>query len=220
MLFNGCERHIDVATPYESKGKTSYDEYVLPVIKEELADCNIPKMLLVHCAGAHYPVKNANPPWEKHFDNIVEPEVLAGLAEDIKDRVNRYDDAMLYEDKVLGEIVGLLKGRERPAMMLYISDHGESPRAVNWRIFTELSVYEVPFVVWLSESYRKQFPETVTRLEAARCKPFQSDELTYGIVELGQILNVGALDQSFLSPSFCGRKPRVVNKGRMVYNVE
>lgn len=220
MLFNGCDRHIDVGAAYEPKGKTSYDEYVLPVIKEELTDCNLPQLLLVHLAGAHYPVKNANPSSEKHFDNTVEPEVLAGLAENVKDRVNRYDDAMLYEDKVLGEIVGFLKGRERPAMMLYISDHGESPQASNWRIFTEMSVYEVPLVVWLSESYRKQFPETVRRLEAARDKSFQSDELTHGIVELGQILDVGTSVQSFLSPSFCGRKPRVVNNGKMWYNVD
>lgn len=218
MIFNGCERRILALEDFAGKGKC-YDETVVPLVERELEAGDCAKVVFVHLSGAHFPVKDAVPERDRHFSDSVEPECLAGLSPESRDRVNRYDDAILYEDMVLGRIVDVLKKRNRPGLMFFISDHGECPRAENWRMATERSVYEVPMVIWMSEQYRAKFPDTAARVEAAKDRPLQSDELTWGLLELAQVVGVPQADdaKSFLSPSFKGRSPRLMQGGETVY---
>lgn len=218
MIFNGCERRILAFEDFAGKGKC-HDENVVPLVERELGTGNCAKAVFVHLCGMHFPVKDAVPERDRHFSDSVEPECLAGLSPESRDRVNRYDDAILYEDMVLGRIVDVLKKRNRPGLMFFISDHGECPRAENWRMATERSVYEVPMVIWMSEEYRAKFPDTAARVEAAKDRPLQSDELTWGLVELAQVVGVPQTDdaKSFLSPAFEGRSPRLMRNGEAVY---
>lgn len=219
MIFKGCESRIWVFENFQGK---CYDENVVPLVERELGTGNCAKVVFVHLCGMHFPVKDAVPERDRHFSDSVEPECLAGLSSESRERVNRYDDAILYEDKVLGLIVDVLKKRNRPCLMMFISDHGECPRAENWRMATERSVYEVPMVIWMSEQYRAKFPDTAARVEAAKGRPLQSDELTWGLVELAQVVGVPQADdaKSFLSPAFKGRSPRLMQGGETVYRHE
>lgn len=218
MIFNGCESRISAFREFRGKGKC-YDENLVPLVERELETGSCAKVVFVHLGGMHFPIRNVVPESDKHFSDSVESDCLVGLSPESRDRVNRYDDAILYEDKVLGMLVDVLKKRNRPSLMMFISDHGECPRAENWRIATEMSVYEVPMVIWLSEQYRAKFPETVARVEAAKDRALQSDELTWGIIELGQVVGVPHVDdeKSFLSPAFMGRSPRLVQGGKAIY---
>lgn len=217
IIFNGCEHRTRVSSVRTSEGR-SFDERVVPLLAKELRKTESPKVVFIHLAGMHYPVQNVIPEKERHYTDEIENACLEGLSARMKDRINRYDDAILYEDKVLGQIIDVLKKSPRPACMMFISDHGESPWAEDWRIYTEPAVYEVPMVIWLSEKYRECFPKTVDRVVLAKNRPFQSDELTDGMLELGQLEplpNRGG--KSFLAPEFRGRNPRVIDKGCIVY---
>lgn len=214
MIFNGCERKISMLV--EKKGASHYDETMVPYLRAELSKPG-PQAVFVHLAGMHYPVHNACPKEDKHFDDNVEGEVLKGLSAYNRDRRNRYDDGILYEDKVLGLIVDALKENDRPSILFFISDHGESPRADGWRVFTDADVYELPCVFWMSPKYQTQFPNIAAALREAIDKPLQPDMLTGGLLEIAQIelskLNV----ISFLQPDFKCRSPRKVDKGRLNY---
>ena len=217
IIFNGCARRTSVFMTGKTKGRC-FDENVVPLLEDEFVKADGPMAVFVHLAGMHYPVKNAVPEQEKHYTSETEGKELEGLSARMKDRINRYDDAILYEDKVLGRIVDVLKRRNRPTCMMFISDHGESPWAEDWRIYTEPAIYEVPMVIWLSDQYREKFPQTEKRIAQAKDRPFQSDELTDGLLELGQIEPLpNRTGKSFLSPDFLGRAPRVIDKGRIVY---
>lgn len=218
-IFNGCDKRVSVHKEF-AKGDwlSCYDENVVPYLDRELRSPGGPKLVFVHLAGMHYPVQNVIPPEEAHYNNLVEPSVLAGLSDAKTDRINRYDDAILYEDKVLGAIVDVLKSHDRPVCLFFISDHGESPRADNWRVFTDRDVYEIPMVIWLSDKYRKLYPQILSKVEASVDRPCQSDELTYGLLELGRIRLEYDPSKSFLSHEFKGRNPRVIDKGRIVYD--
>ena len=102
---------------------------------------------------------------------------------------------------------------------MFISDHGESPRAKGWRDFHDPETYEVPMFIWLSTEYRKLFPNVVDAIVAAKDKSAQSDELSHGLIHLGLISNLPHWDErkDFLSPSFAGRNPRKIDKGRLIY---
>ena len=221
-IFNGCVARVNVPEEFPQDEKT-YDERTVALLKRELERTpDRPQLVFVHLAGAHFPVEKANPKSENHFSDAVEGDVLADLAQapEARDRCNRYDNAMLYEDKVLGQLVDVVKSASRrPACLVYLSDHGESPRAGSWRDYANDDLYEVPCVLWFSESYQKAFPDVVASARRAATRPMQSDEMTCGLIELGRITGLPNVrpEQSFLNDGFRGRHPRKVDKGRRTY---
>lgn len=154
----------------------------------------------------------------------MEGEVLAGLSDEARDRMNRYDNGIRYEDKVLGLIVDALKNRKmkRPCCMFFCSDHGESPRSKGWRDYDDDDVYEIPVVFWFSDKYAELFPETVSAVKSARKKKMQQDQLTGGLLSLCQIANwePDMERKNFLSDDFRLRRPRLVAKGKREYSEE
>ena len=218
QIFNGCERRLSVRKETIGKKRT-FDEDVIPLLEKELSASKTPSLIFIHLAGMHYPVQGVIPEREKHFTDEVEGECISNMTARDRDRNNRYDDAILYEDKVLGGLVDVLRKRDRPSCLMFISDHGESPRAKGWRDFHDPETYEVPMFIWLSTEYRKLFPNVLDAIVAAKDKSAQSDELSHGLIHLGLISNLPHWDErkDFLSPSFAGRNPRKIDKGRLIY---
>lgn len=224
-IFSSCEDLISVNAEFpddrKAQGKV-FDERTAELLRRELAKSDSrPRLVFVHLAGIHYPVHNVNPKADNRFSDEVESECLQGLDMRLRDRRNRYDNGILYEDKVRGMLVDVVKREcRRPACLVFISDHGESPRAQGWRDFADEDTYEVPMVVWFSETYRDAFPETVRRASASAIRSMQSDELTFGLLELGQIKDAPGWtsEKNFLAPNFKGRFPRRIDKGRRVYS--
>ena len=217
-IFNGCEKRISVRKATKGKQRT-FDEDVIPLLERELETSEKPSMIFVHLGGMHYPVQDVIPENEKHFTDEIEGACIKKMSARNRDRNNRYDDAILYEDKVLGGLVDVLRKRNRPSCLMFISDHGESPRANEWRDFHSPEVYEVPMFIWLSPEYWKMFPNVAGAIVGVKDNPIQSDELSHGLIHLGLISGFPNWDErkDFLSPNFKGRNPRVIDKGRLVY---
>lgn len=214
LIFNGCTRKISLLS--EFKGASRYDEQFLPYLKATLSQEG-PQAIFIHLAGMHYPVHNACPPSFSHFVHGAESELISELSDKQKDRRNRYDDGILYEDFVLGEIVEELKSKKGAAIMFFISDHGESPRSEGWRIYTDMDVYEIPCVVWLSDEYKTRFPNETKELIEVANKRLQPDLMTVGLLELFGIEIPEISKESFLRQNFKCRDPRRVEHGRVVY---
>lgn len=215
-LFNGCEKRICPRSRLPPERK--YDEYMMPFITEEL-QCrkDRPLALFVHLTGMHFPVQDVNPPADNYFTDAIEADALEGLSEHDRDRRNRYDNGVRYEDKVLGMIVDALKETERAAMMFYITDHGESPRSSIWRNYEDVDVYELPCIIWFSDEYIRRFPTLNQNVKSVVDRPLQPDQMTTGLLDLGLVRREGLFDTSFLDEDFHGRSPRLMDKGRMVY---
>ncbi len=214
-IFNGCEKRISVENVFG--GKTVFDYETIPLMEKELASPDErPNLVLVHLAGMHFPVQNANPPEDDYFSDAIEPGVLEGWNARMRDRINRYDNATRYEDKVLGRFIDVLAKRNKPTAFFFISDHGESPRSRTWRDFNDEDVYCVPAVIWFSKEYVDAYPEKVRAFRAAASRPIQSDELTHGLLELGEVSNEFTNDpkSNFLHKDFKGRSPRKINRGK------
>ena len=220
-IFASCEKLISVHSEFP-ENKKWFDDCLAPILKRELASVtDRPNLVFVHMAGIHYPVHGVIPPTENYFSDSVDADHLKGLSTEQRDHMNRYDNGIRFEDKVRGELVDAVKAcGARPACVVYISDHGESPRSPGWRDHADLDTYEVPMFVWFSESYQRAFPDVVARTRAAADRPMQSDELTFGLIEFGRISGIPDVkpQQSFIHPDFKGRCPRQINKGRIVYS--
>lgn len=213
-IFNGCSERICLSGT-EAPG--TFDGSIVPQLEGVLKTAE-PTAVFVHLLGMHYPVQNVIPPSERFFTDSIQGECLKGLSIHDRDRRNRYDDAILYEDKVLSEIIDVVeKCGSRPSVVFFVSDHGESPRSSQWRDFEDRDVYRVPVFFWFSKQYREFYPEVVSRVEQCSQKPLQQDELTIGLLEITGARSPMFEDKSFLRNGFHPRKPRLINKGRMAY---
>lgn len=216
-IFNGCEKRISVAHEF---GRRVYDESVISLLEKELRlSDGRPNLIFIHLSGMHYPVQNVVPETENYFSDSVEPDVLKGYDAEGRDRINRYDNAILYEDKVLGGIIDLLDSSNRTNVCFFVSDHGESPRGSGWRIFEDKDVYSVPAIAWFSELYKNNYPDTVEKFKVSTGKRLQQDQITHGLLELGRLKTEfsGNSKYNFLLDNYKPRSPRVINKGRMIY---
>ncbi|MBR1871446.1 MAG: phosphoethanolamine transferase [Kiritimatiellae bacterium] len=223
-LFNGCSKReyskIDIGVG--AANFCGHDHKMLPVLEEWLSGkASGGRVFFVHLCGSHFPCESEylNTIHSAEWDEDTVDDATRNLSEKARRLVNRYDRAIHYEDMVLGRIVELLKQNSRPSLMLYISDHGESPQRGHWRDYSAAECYEVPFICWLSEAFRELRPELAERLEAAKDKPIQPDEMFGGFLE---ILDVHLADPakqppSFLDPTFKGRFPRLIRNGAVQY---
>lgn len=218
-LYKSCEtRHIVGALHPDRK---VYDGDIVPYLEKELQDDARPTIFFLWFSGMHYPLRDANPKEDDYFTNEIDAEELAGFSDFEKDRRNRYDNGILYEDKVLGQIVDVLKkGSRRPTFLFFSSDHGESPRSPQWRNFKDPETYELPVFFWFSQEYRARHQPLVEAISAARHKPLQPDEMTTGLLSLGFVTGVPEVGPQdvFFDANFRGRNPRKIDRGRGTYD--
>ena len=123
---------------------------------------------------------------------------------------------------MLAEIIGALEKLERPTYLLFISDHGESPRSSTWRNLDDMDLWEIPMFVWLSERYEAEYPEVVCQLRNAVKRPLQSDQIFLGILGLAGVVDYPYYEANadFMSDYFIPRTQRKINYGSSVYEEE
>ncbi len=130
-----------------------HDDVVLPHFKKFVKKEG-PKVVFVHLLGTHGAYYMRYPGDYKKFD----PELK--LSKDPK--IDHYDNAVLYNDYIVSEIINITKARAQKSFVLYFSDHGEE-------VFDEIdyaghsvdqnitkNMFEIPFVLWQSKAFQKE----------------------------------------------------------------
>ena len=132
--------------------------------------------------GQHVAYRNRFPAEAGYFTADSIPEYsTSGLRRSRDERriVADYDNAVRYNDRVVGEILD--RCRTRDAVVVYLSDHGEEVFDYahrNGRIHdATLSPdccrhqYEIPFMIWMSDRYRAARPELAAAIARAVDRP-------------------------------------------------
>ena len=102
---------------------------------------------------------------------------------------------------------------EDNAIMLYLSDHGEEiydfrdhygrTQEANKTVELLKYQYEIPFMIWCSDTYKSGHPIVIDNIAAAVDKPFMNDnvcQILFGLVEMSTIYYHPERD--LLSPHF------------------
>ena len=90
--------------------------------------------------------------------------------------INAYDNCILYLDSFMDELITYVDSLNRSAVVLYISDHGESfwegEKKLTLHGSYEISEYEfhVPMLVWYSDEYAANYPSKVENLKKNKTK--------------------------------------------------
>ena len=154
--------------------------------------------------GTHHSYKNRYP---DNFNKFKDTPFSNYKSDENFNIINNYDNAVLYTDFVVSEIIQKIKSLNTKSFVLYISDHGEelfkdhNMAGHNEDISTQ-DMYDVPFLLWQSEAYKKQKELTV---DANR--PYMLDDLFHSLSDLLQISAQEVdVERSIFNEAFKSRK--------------
>lgn len=148
-----------------------FDEVLLSGLRERIAAAERQRVFIVlHQKGSHGPSYYTRyPPQFEKFEPVCRSVELSRCTDE--ELVNAYDNTILYTDYFLARVVEILESlQETPALLMYMSDHGES--------LGELGLYlhgvpdsmapdvqrRVPFIVWASKGFFAENSEVMNRL--------------------------------------------------------
>ncbi len=97
--------------------------HALPFVVQQYAKDNL--LVILHLKGSHGPLYVDKVPQDfapfKPLCTHSEPSACS-----VESLVNAYDNTIVYNDMVLDNIIDTLQHTQNPALLLYMSDHGES----------------------------------------------------------------------------------------------
>lgn len=197
FLGEQADEHYFLKKEDASQGN-HYDEDLLQKLDEilPLADASSSAhyryrklFVVLHSYGSHFNYQERYPRSFAYFKPDSRSEAKS---ENRRDLLNAYDNTIRYTDYILHGIIERLQKWEgvqaktdgvycQPtSAMLYTSDHGENIFDDNRKLFLhaapKASDYElhVPFIIWTSDGFSKQYPDILKALGENRPKQVQS----------------------------------------------
>ncbi len=186
-----------------------YDTSVLPRVEDALRGSGERKVVLVHVEGSHPPYYLRYPAaFERWPEQAEVPETVPRRNDPAFDRApyNRYDNAVLHSDHLIGRLLDLAAKYE-VATVTYFSDHGQNLGETSPHLGHSLDEgprqgFTVPVMFWLGETSGLG-PEQRARLAEHAKQPFQTDQLFASLLELyGISTDEPALANSLLSANY------------------
>ena len=200
FLGEQADEHYFLKTEDASQGN-HYDEDLLQKLDEilPLADASSSAhyhyryrklFVVLHSYGSHFNYQERYPRSFAYFEPDSRSEAKS---ENRRDLLNAYDNTIRYTDYILHGIIERLQKWEgvqaktdgvygQPtSAMLYTSDHGENifddERCLFLHAAPKASDYElhVPFIIWTSDGFSKQYPNILKALGENRSKQVQSN---------------------------------------------
>lgn len=154
-----------------------HDGALVPLVREDAASDAAKRLVFVHLLGSHTSWCNNYPPEFAVFSGGYVDAEVEGLPEAAVMSVNTYDNSILYTDHVVGELLDSVKASGRPAVLVYVSDHGESPCSSVERDHRHPDSHAIPCFIWFSEEYRRTHAGLIDRLAEMRSLPLTSRDL-------------------------------------------
>lgn len=207
ILFKDCVRKLwlDDIFGKSTRDKLRYDDVLLPYIQQEIAQASGNTVLFVHPMGSHFEYEDRYPIEFAAFGLDANGKLKSDITQS-----DHYDNTIVYTDYILNEIIEHLESRGGDSLLLYLSDHGESPRGEKVRFVRDRDTWEVPMFAWFSEGYRAHYPDVVKSMYKARTKPLVSDQLLFGVTRILRIEGLPGYTEEadFLSDAFVPREKR------------
>lgn len=153
-------------------------------------------LVVFHLMGQHTAARDRYP-HGRRFERFTADSIRRSetwLTPEKKRRIAEYDNATLYNDYVFSEIVKCFDGSD--AVVVYVSDHGEEIydyRDSEGRRRDALNrhrleyQYEVPLMVWMSETYKKKHAATALQIARAAGRPLMTDNICQLLFHLGGV---------------------------------
>ena len=144
--------------------------------------------------GQHIDFYKRSPEEWKRFQ-IKDYQERKDVSEKEKAYIADYDNATLYNDYVVNEIIKRFENKK--AVVIYMPDHGEGcydgghrlGRMPNGEYTKNIlqNEYDIPFWIWYSKLYQTDHPQICQQIRDARNRPFMTDDIPHLLLYLGGI---------------------------------
>ena len=157
------------------------DGALLPLINQAKAGQSERNFYVIHLIGNHMDYSLRYP---EGFGKFSEADIKFKLSADQKKVIAYYDNSVLYNDFVINEIFKIFSAED--SLIVYLSDHGENLYE-NGRLGHGMESrfsYEIPLLFIASREFLADHAALWQRLEAAKDKPFMSDDLAHLLADI------------------------------------
>lgn len=184
----------------------NYDEEMIQTLDEVNNDSM--QFFVLHSLGCHFRYELRYPKtFAVYQPTFGESFSYSMVSEQNKEQlVNAYDNAILYTDYFLSSLIHYMDSLNRPAVMIYTSDHGESfwddERKMSLHGSYQISEYEyhVPLFIWYSDEYAALYPQKVQQIQKNKHTSVSSDVVFYSMLDIAGINDVVDSTRSVASP--------------------
>lgn len=165
-----------------------YDEDILPLLDNVVKNSQSNKnFYVVHLMGTHGAYKNRYP---IEYAQFSAQNIRSNFANKYKTVIAEYDNAVLYNDFIVNEIIQRFADKE--AVIIYVSDHGEEvydSREYVGHTEDNGSKYmiEIPMLVWVSEKFKETYPDKLKAIKSSVNRPYVTDDMIHSFLDIMEI---------------------------------
>lgn len=197
-----------------------YDEDLLKDYDELQGQNTDHNLIIFHLLGQHVQYRQRSPKERKLFRGDDYKELKPNLNARERQTLADYDNAILYNDSVVTEIVKKFENED--AIVIYVPDHGEECYEGDMHFFCRMhsakidarlahAEFDIPMWIWCSRKYIKKRPEVFRQVVNARNRRFMTDALAHMLLYLGGIHARDYKEQlNLLSPEYDENRPRIL----------
>lgn len=164
-----CDRvpHVDMTKlklPQDCDGEVCMDNVLLYKLNDYINSLNDDGVIVLHQMGSHGPAyyRRSTPEFQTFSPTCNSNQIQDCSHEQL---VNTYDNSILYTDAMLDATIKLLRQYDDRfnTALVYLSDHGESLGENGMYlhgtpyVFAPSQQTHVPFLMWMSADYQRNF---------------------------------------------------------------
>ncbi|WP_298555150.1 sulfatase-like hydrolase/transferase [uncultured Algibacter sp.] len=162
------------------------DDALLEPYKEILKNKSRKKVIFLHMMGTHHHYENRYP---RHYNKFKDAPKTKFKSQDSFEKINHYDNAILYNDFIISEVIKSLDSLAVKSFVLYFSDHGEemysniNMAGHNEDIYSK-QMFDIPFFLWQSKKYKAE-----ENISFEKNRKYMTDDVFHSLANL---LNISA----------------------------
>lgn len=190
--FLANEKIRDYCFDYYNDETETYDADFFAKYPSPYIDTGGNSLTIYHLMGQHNTYHDRYPEGFARFTKA-DYEHYDGLSEKGAETMAAFDNATLYNDYVMHTIIDNL--RDKTAILIYSPDHGEEVydyrevgmRGIEAPIASVRLYYELPVMIWVSDSFRQKYPGVVSVLRGNIHKAIYNSDLPQTILDIAGI---------------------------------
>jgi glucan phosphoethanolaminetransferase (alkaline phosphatase superfamily) len=193
------------------------DANLLPMFTSFVRQAGPRQLVVLHMIGSHIPYEERYTATSRVFTpTLSDLGVRQPLPADKQAAINSYDNTVIETDKFLARVIDLLRAEQRPAVVLFTSDHGENLFDDERHLFMHAQKgptrYDthVPLLAWMNRPYQAAYPAVAQALRANRLKKISHVGVFPSLLDIGAVTWQGRdARNSFAAPEYVEGKREV-----------
>lgn len=197
------------------------DTDLLPMFESFVRQGRPRQFVLLHMMGSHFPYEERYERSQRRFAPTLSDAGVSGhpTPASREAAINSYDNTLVALDEFLQRVVTVLERESRPALLVFVSDHGENlfdderqrfmhahPDASRWDL-------RVPLLLWSNTAYQRWRPEAWPALRARLRLPVGHRDVS------PTLLDLAGVDWSGRDPSHSLASPVYVPRPRPMFDL-